>query len=240
MSSESEMIDVTPQKLPSSNFRRDPHGLLHRTIGEEAFSSVMNMSPGKRIEKLRSLAASWPVGENLTNLHEVICKMMEEERSNTLEPMQMTIPPNKYDVLITDITDGEMLKIGEILGVANLSPVCDPPLFPIDGIMYGQNVRIFVPLVVKVRQTSIHVNFLFDTASPVSYLRAETFENLGFRESIPSEVVASIHGFSVPVHLSHGHFENVNILGQDYLRRVGIIATLDYDDLTVTFSRRNK
>ena len=94
--------------------------------------------------------------------------------------------------------------------------------------MYGQNVRIFVPLVVKVRQTSINVNFLFDT--PVSYLRAEMFEKLGFRESIPSEVVANIHGFSAPVHLSHGHFENVDVLGQDYLRRVGIIATLDYDN----------
>ena len=105
--------------------------------------------------------------------------------------------------------------------------------------MYGQNVRIFVPLVVKVRQTSINANFLFDTGSPVSYLRAETFENLGFRESVPSEVVANIHGFSAPVHLSHGHFENVNVLGQDYLRRVGIIATLDYDELIVTFCRRS-
>ena len=159
---------------------------------------------------------------------------MEEQRTCPLEPLHMTIPPNEYDVLITDITEGDMLKIGEILGL-----VCDPPVFPIKGIMYGQNVRVFVPLVVKVRQTSINVNFLFDTGSPVSYLRAETFENLGFRESVPSEVVANIHGFSAPVHLSHGHFENVNVLGQDYLRRVGIIATLDYDELIVTFCRRS-
>ena len=118
----------------------------------------------------------------------------------------MTIPPNEYDVFITDTTEGDMLQIGEILGVVNLSPVYDPPVFPINGIIYGHNVRIFVPLVVKVRQTSINVNFLFDTGSPVSYLRAETFKNLGFRESIPFEVVANIHGFSAPVHLSHGHF----------------------------------
>ena len=132
-----------------------------------------------------------------------------------------------------------MIKIGLILGAVNLSPACDPPVFPIDGTMYGQNVHIFVPLVVKFRQTSINVNFLFDTGSPVSYLRAETFENLGFGESIPSEVVANIHGFSIPEHLYHGHFESVNILGQDYLRRVGITATLDYDELKVTFIRRS-
>ena len=239
MNSESEIIDVTPKKLPGSNVGLDPHGLLRCTIGEDAFNNVMKMSPGKRIENLRSLAASWPVGENLTNLQDMICNMMEEQRTCPLEPLHMTIPPNEYDVHITDITEGDMLKIGEILGVVNLSSVCDPPVFPIKGIMYGQNVRVFVPLVVKVRQTSINVNFLFDTGSPVSYLRAETLENLGFRESVPSEVVANIHGFSAPVHLSHGHFENVNVLGQDYLRRVGIIATLDYDELIVTFCRRS-
>jgi hypothetical protein len=199
----------------------------------------MKTSPGKRIENLRSSAASWPVGENLTNLQDMICNMMEEQRTCPLEPLHMTIPPNEYDVIITDITEGDMLKIGEILGVVNLSSVCDPPVIPINGIMYGQNVLVFVPLVVKVRQTSINVNFLFDTGSPASYLRAETFENLGFRESIPSEVVANIRGFSAPVHLSHGHFENVNVLGQDYLRRVSIIATLDYDESIVTFCRRS-
>ena len=236
MNSESVVIDVTPKRLPGTNVGLNPHGCLRCTIGEDAFINIMKMSPGKRIEHLRSLAASWPVGEDLTNLQDIICNILEKQRTCPLEPLHMTIPPNEYDVLIPDISEGDMLQIGEILGVVNLSPVCDPPVFPIRGIMYGHNVRIFVPLVVKVGQTSINVNFLFDTGSPYSYLREETFKNLGFLESIPSQVVANIHGFSALVHLSHGHFGNVNLLGQDYLRHVGIIATLDYDKLMVTFA----
>ena len=115
------MRDATPKKLPGFNVGLDPHGLLRRTIEEDAFNNVMEMSPGKRIENLRSLAASWPVGENLTNLQDLICNMVEEQRTCPLEPSHMTIPPNEYDVLIKDITEGDMLKIGEILEVVNSS-----------------------------------------------------------------------------------------------------------------------
>ena len=164
--------------------------------------------------------------------------MMEEERNRgyPLESLQLTISPSEYDVLITDISEGDIQKIGEILRVQHLSPASADPVFPVDGIIYGQNLRIFVPLVVKIRQTSINVNFLFNTASPNSYLRKETFEALGFHENIPSEVVLKIHGFSMPVHLSRGHFENVDMIGQDFLRQVGICATLNYNDLVVKFS----
>jgi hypothetical protein len=41
--------------------------------------------------------------------------------------------------------------------------------------MYSSNVRFFVPMAVKFRQTAINVKFLFDTGSLVTYLRAETF-----------------------------------------------------------------
>ena len=168
----------TPQKSPGTHNDLDPHGLLEDTIGKESFNHVKELSPSKRIEALRTLAASWPVGENLTNLQAIICKMMEEERNRgyPLEPMQLTISPSEYDVLITDISEGDMHKIGEVLRVLHLSTASADPVFPVDGIMYGQNLRIFVPLVVKVRQTSINVNFLFDTGSPLSYLRKETFE----------------------------------------------------------------
>ena len=114
MNSESEIIDVTPKKLPGTNVGLDPHGLLRCTIGEDAFNNVMKMSPGKRIEDLRSLAASWPVGENLTNLQDIICNMMEEQRTCPLEPLHMTIPPNEYDVLIAKATCIKQVKFLEL------------------------------------------------------------------------------------------------------------------------------
>ena len=243
MSSESAAIDEphTSLRNPAETLGDlENHGNLENIIDTKAFNDVMAMSPGKRIEALRSMSASWPVGEGLTKLQAIIHKMMEEERrrGHPLEPMQMTIRPSEYDVVITDISESEIQNIGTILGVEHLSVASDSYEFPVNGIMYGQNLRIFVPLVVKKRNIDnfIRVNFLFDTASPVTFLRKQTFEALGFRENIPAEVVAEIHGISVHVHLSHGHFANVDIIGQDYLRRAGITTTLNYNKLSVMFS----
>ena len=213
---------------------------LNATSYEEEFgnSDMMNLSPTKRIEALRSVAASLPVGKNLTYLQKIIRNLMEEERSSgyPMEPRQLTIAPSEYDVVITDISEGDIKEIGEILSVAHLSPVIGKPMFPVDGIMFGQNLRIFVPLIAMKKTISINVNFLFDTGSPISYMRKETFDALGIRENISSEVVVSVHGVTVQMHLSHGHFENVDIIGQDYLRVAGICATLNYAELMVRFT----
>jgi hypothetical protein len=183
---------------------------------------------------------SLPVGKKLRALQSAFCEMMADERKSgiPLEPRQLTIAPNEYDIQLTDISEGDIQQIQEILGTPNLQPVEGIGAFPVEGIMYGQNLRIFVPLVVATKKKVINVNFLFDTGSPVSYLRRETFEALGFSESIPSEVLVRVHGVTAQVHLSHGHFENVDIVGQDYLRVARICATLNYDLLTVSFDTR--
>ena len=52
--------------------------------------------------------------------------------------------------------------------------------------MYGSGLRIFVPLVVKTKESAVNVSFLMDTGSPSIYLREETLEALGYKENIPA------------------------------------------------------
>jgi hypothetical protein len=120
-------------------------------------------------------------------------------------------------------------KIGNELGSIPLSDASAMrPTFPIRGILFGQGQRMFIPLIVSKREISISVNFLFDTGSPNTYLRPETLSALGFLENVPSETNVIIHGSSTTVYASSNHFENVDLLGQDYLRTIRGFITINY------------
>ena len=60
----------------------------------------------------------------------------------------------------------------------------------------------------------------------------DTFEALGLTESILSAANVKIHGTTAQVYHSRGHFEMVNLLGQDYLRQAKLHAVLNYDEFT--------
>lgn len=139
-----------------------------------------------------------------------------------------SIPPETYDVLIGD---DDLQAIGMELGVLRHSAMPDVPAFPVRGIMYGVNSRLFVCLAVKKGNRSINVLFLADTGSPSSFLRRDTFEKLGYTEAIPKEANVDIHGIRMPASLSHAHFENVDLLGQDFFKTAKAKLVVDNEEL---------
>jgi hypothetical protein len=57
------------------------------------------------------------------------------------------INPSLQDMLLTDITAEELLKIAERLGVDYLGPATEfPSSFPVDGKIHGNNKRLMVSL----------------------------------------------------------------------------------------------
>lgn len=96
-------------------------------------------------------------------------------------------------------------------------------------------MRIFIPLIVTKREISIIVLFLFDTTSPSTYLRTDTLMALGFTDTTPLSTIVDIHGMSMNVHRSQGNFENVDLLGQDFMSRARIDALTSYTRLSATF-----
>ena len=209
---------------------------LESILGKDA-AAVVKLSPSKRLESLRSIARNFPTGEGLAKLQKIISDLMEEE-IKTGVPMEPTFPivsTSEYDVLITDIGEHDYPRIAAALGVTNLEITSEKSTFQLQGILYG--VRIFFPLVVTTRRTSVTVIFLFDTGAPTTFLRRDTFEALGFKEFIPGQANVDIAGTTCRVELSHSHFENVNLLGYDFAYRIGARVILDYKELSFTIER---
>lgn len=139
----------------------------------------------------------------------------------------------EYDVLITDIADEDFTRIARELGVSRLTPGRIPLSQEVNGILYGYNSRVFVPLVVEKRGVCVNALFLVDTGSPGTFLRQDTLHSLGYKESVPDQLDVSIQGDLCTVRVSCRNYENVDLLGQDFLRSVRALLTIDYAEKTV-------
>jgi len=187
-------------------------------INNESKAHFLKLSPSKRIEWLRNYSLRMEKGESLREIQKLIFDMeMEERQYSAMEPRKF-IDPSLFDVFITDVDEADFASIGDELGVVRLSNA-DPPgnFFPIEGIVYGSYRRVFVPLVVKKKNLMINLTFLLDTGSPCTYLREDSFAHLGYGKASPLHANVEINGIGLTVHLSHGHFSKVDLLGQDFL-----------------------
>lgn len=171
-------------------------------------------------------------------IDEVLVKLFVMQRTDTSSQMEpCAVAPSQFDVLISDIHDSDFDRMASDVGCARLTPASGTVSMPVEGIVYGPSRRIFLPLTISRKTDSqpLHVIFLVDTGAPCTYLRQDTFEALGFKESIPSSTNIYIHGFKLPVALSHAHFETVDLLGQDFLALTRSSLYIDYAALTCIF-----
>ena len=139
--------------------------------------------------------------------------MLQEFRDSDPDVMERSRPtfqPDEYDVLITDIAENDLNSIGNELGYKRLESTERVTEYPIYGIMYGANFRVFVPFVVQKRKIKVNVNFLFDSGSPCTYLRNDTLMAIGFQEFIPNDTNVIINGKGMTVYRSKAHFENID------------------------------
>lgn len=99
--------------------------------------------------------------------------------------------------------------------------------------IYGPTLRVFVPMIVRKGHVNINVHFLFNTASPNTYLREDTMRALGIADSsLTDPMMLLINGIGITVYRSRGHFENVDLLGQDWMAFLRARVLLDYGSKT--------
>lgn len=156
-----------------------------------------------------------------------------------MESNEPFILSEDYDVLITDITDVHFVNVASLLNTpprlthSGIDPENQRQTkHSIEGVIFGNCHRVFFPLDVSSKKESINVIFLYDSGSPHTFLRRDTFDSLGFRETTPSNARVRVHGHVIDATLSHGHFENVDILGHDFMERVRGRVTLDFANKT--------
>ena len=127
-----------------------------------------------------------------------------------------------------------------MLGHPRLQATEVPIAYPCRGIIYDLGAaRMFVSLPVKSDNgPELVVNFLYDTASPHSFLRRDTFRALFPLAEPPRRVgLVWIHDISIWVSESHDLFGNVDLLGQNFFTRGGFTVLIDYRNNCFTISR---
>ncbi len=148
------------------------------------------------------------------------------------------IKPSLQDMLLTDITAKELLKIAEILEVDYLGPAAEfPGSFPTSGFIYGNNNRLMVSLSCRRKKDDskpINIIFLINTGSPNTFLCEKAMQALVGKPgcNISEIMTVMIHSDTViTCHLSphDKHFADVNVLGMDFLSKNLLSLSMDYD-----------
>lgn len=146
-----------------------------------------------------------------------------------------SISPASYDVMLTDIAPSDIKgPISDILKIEYLSvvPSDTPPRWPLQGILFGAR-RIMVSVVVSCHRLgqikSRNVHFIFDTCSPETYLTREAFAALGVDDpDIDGTPTYRVNGQRMHLGVSHGKFEEVNLLGMNFLDRASASVKISY------------
>lgn len=69
---------------------------------------------------------------------------------------------------------------------------------------------------------------LYDIGSPYTFLTQKTLSLIGYKDSTPANAEVEVHGTMLPVSLSHDRFEDIDVLGQNFLCRIGAKVSIDY------------
>ncbi len=133
------------------------------------------------------------------------------------------------DVVIKDITEPDIKEIGRIVNHDDLSDAYFGGSFPVKGTIFARNRRLFVPLTVQSKSTRKWVLFLVDTASPRTFLRADTYNALGITDGLLDKKRVTINSaVTLNVRPARPQFGSVNLLGQDFMRAAQIYLTVNY------------
>ena len=147
---------------------------------------------------------------------------MSKPLHSPFHPRNKYFPENSvnggYDVLIGDITEKTLFtSLSDRLGVQYLSPVDPtvPPTWPVNGIVFGPNKRVFVNLILSTNKHSLNVFFLVNNTSYSNYVSPTVLAAL--EEDDYGRY--HLHGDVIDLFPSpqSSHFADLNVLGRDYL-----------------------
>jgi hypothetical protein len=146
------------------------------------------------------------------------------------------IEPSRQDLLLTDITAENLPEIAKSLDVEYLGAAQFPSQLPATGNIVGGNHRLMINLVCRRRSQkevpAVNIVFLVDTGSPVSYLSQPALEALiGNCESMPRMLYVLVnneHAVECHISPSGSHFEDVNVLGMDFISVNGLSLVMNW------------
>lgn len=149
--------------------------------------------------------------------------------------MDVQYVPTEFDVLLPDVHSKDLHEnISNILNIKYLETAESDDVKEAVGIVHGWHNRVFVSTVMKKGDRLRHVHFLVDTGSPFTYICNEVLQSLGVEVSHPhTPVTVHINGMPTIILQSHGHFDDVNLLGTNFMKLHGCVLTANFEKNTV-------
>jgi hypothetical protein len=142
------------------------------------------------------------------------------------------VDPKKIDIMLNDFSEKEAAEVSKKTFLFELnSATIEPPTFPIEGIIWGDHKRMLVPIVVSHGKAAVKTLALYDGGSGSSFLCENTLRRLGITDGIASTMNISMHGKKIPVHLSHDHFKDINVIGQSFFASHEATVLVEYKEL---------
>jgi len=151
---------------------------------------------------------------------------------------KLAIPYDEFDILVPDINEEELVEIGHVNEIENLSPGSfSSPAFPVNGVIHGLNIRYMIPLVCqragKLDSKAVNIWFLVDMGSPFTCLTVkslEAFFGAGNATHGLYKFAIQDQESRIECQVSKGNFEFVNILGTDAMRKLKLSIVVDWEN----------
>lgn len=148
--------------------------------------------------------------------------------------------PRDFDVLLSDVHSNDLHHvISDRLYTSYLGNAEEGNFVEAAGIVWGSHNRVFVATVVKRKDMMKHVHFLVDTGSPYTFMCEEALKSLHALPVDPvSTVRVHINGHAVLVHQSpkDKHFNDINVLGTDFMKTYNCILNVDFGESVATLT----
>ncbi|CAI5445537.1 unnamed protein product [Caenorhabditis angaria] len=173
--------------------------------------------------------------------------MSEHNKSSSSDESwtKLALPYDEFDILLTDINEAKLAEIGHANDVVHLSPgTFSSPSFPVNGRIHGPNIRYMVPLVCqcagKPNSKAINIWFLCNSGSPFTCLSVKSLEALlgsGNATHTLYNIAIQDQKSKIECHVSKAHYQEVNILGADSMRRLRLSCIVDWDEETFKLTK---
>lgn len=139
------------------------------------------------------------------------------------------------EVLLQDVGREDLEgAVAGILKTGFLSAAQDSqPSWPMIGVLYGPKDRPLVNAVFSRGGRSVNAFCLVDTGSPNTYMSVDTLRALGAADCTADCVRVLVHGEEMDVTLSSRNFEDLNLIGADFMRRTRTRLMIDYSSSRV-------
>jgi predicted aspartyl protease len=192
---------------------------------------------GIRLKRMRQQRyASRPIGSDVTRTRRILLFTSTTTRMTTAVLMMNTnfevVDIKEFDILLTDIK-GETIRRIEIDGAKHLSEVVtsDSHSSVLNGVTFGDYSRVLVKAVLTAKGKSLNAIMLVDTGSPYTFLTSETFKALqvNLEDQPEDQAFVLVNGQRTKAHLSKAHFEDVNVLGTNFL---------EFCEVTINYPKR--